>query len=176
MKEKLEILHKPLTADEIEWKIQSKTKTGKTVIVPYISNRAVQSRFDEAFGALGWKNEFSVWHDRYQKKGRGDETVVVERGIKACICVYCDEKREWVCKYDGANESAIEPTKGGFSDSMKRVSTQWGMGRNLYEYPTVMIDGLVSYIPNKASKQLIALTQKINRVGVTKDFIILKNE
>ena len=39
---------------------------------------------------------------------------------------------EWVTKWDGAQETAVEPIKGGFSDAMKRAAVQWGIGRYLY--------------------------------------------
>ena len=42
---------------------------------------------------------------------------------------------EWITKYDGANDTKIESTKGGISDSMKRAAVQWGIGRYLYNLP-----------------------------------------
>ena len=39
---------------------------------------------------------------------------------------------EWVCKWDGADETDIEKIKGGLSGAMKRAGVQWGIGRYLY--------------------------------------------
>ena len=43
-------------------------------------------------------------------------------------------------KWDGAEDSDIEPIKGGLSDSMKRAAYQWGIGRVLYSLDTVWVD------------------------------------
>ena len=54
----LEVLTAPLTAQEVEWRVQSQTKDGqKIVVVPYITNRCVMQRFDDQFGWAGWQNE-----------------------------------------------------------------------------------------------------------------------
>jgi len=55
-----EALRKKMQAHEIEWRIQN-SRNGKTIVVPYINNRAVMERFDEAFNPDGWKNEFERW-------------------------------------------------------------------------------------------------------------------
>ena len=39
---------------------------------------------------------------------------------------------EWICKYDGADNTDVEGTKGGFSAAMKRAAVPWGVGRYLY--------------------------------------------
>jgi hypothetical protein len=41
-----------------------------------------------------------------------------------------------VTKWDGADPTKKEATKGGLSDSMKRAAVQWGIGRHLYSLPT----------------------------------------
>ena len=79
---KLEKLTKPINPHEIQWRIQS-AKNGKTTVVPYLTNRCVMERFDEQFGALGWKNEFVEW--------RG-------KGVKCGISVWSEN--QWVTKYD----------------------------------------------------------------------------
>jgi len=54
----LNVLTAPLTAQEVEWRVQSQTKDGqKIVVVPYITNRCVMQRFDDQFGWAGWQNE-----------------------------------------------------------------------------------------------------------------------
>ena len=47
-------LTRPLTAEEIEWKIIA-AKNGQTTIAPFIDARAVMARLDEAFGPFGWQ-------------------------------------------------------------------------------------------------------------------------
>ena len=109
----------------------------------------------------GWRNEFERW-------GNGS-------GVKCGLSVLCDG--EWITKYDGADETNIEPTKGGFSDSMKRAAVQWGLGRDLYDYPRVMIEGEHKYIPDWAHDMLNKLVEAFigNKLGDRK-VIILKEK
>ena len=137
-----EELKKPMQPHEIEWRISS-SRNGKTTVVPYLQNRAVMERFDEAFTPSGWCNSFERWSDK---------------GVKCGISVLCDDS-EWVTKFDGADDTAIEPTKGGFSDSMKRAAVQWGLGRDLYKYPRVFIEGEHKYIPDWANEMLDKLVE-----------------
>jgi hypothetical protein len=37
---------------------------------------------------------------------------------------------------------------------MKRAAVQWGLGRDLYKYPRVFIEGEHKYIPDWASQRL----------------------
>lgn len=53
-----DILKAPIQANEIEWRVQSQTNTGKLIVVPYINNRCVMHRFDDAFGPENWTSEF----------------------------------------------------------------------------------------------------------------------
>jgi hypothetical protein len=74
------------------------------------------------FGIAGWKNEFKDW------KGSG-----VLCGISCLI------NGEWLTKWDGAEETNMEATKGGLSDAMKRAGYQWGIGRYLYSIPQTWV-------------------------------------
>ena len=49
------------------------------------------------------------------------------------------ETGEWVRKWDGADNTNFESTKGGLSDSMKRAAYQWGIGRYLYNLDSVWV-------------------------------------
>lgn len=157
---KTETLKKPIQPNEIEWRV-SNSKNGKMLVVPYITNRCVMDGFDEAFTPAGWQNTFSEWRDK---------------GVKCGIGVKIDN--EWVWKYDGADESNIEATKGGFSDSMKRVAVQWGLGRDLYNYPAVYIEADGGYIPSWAKKKLHNMVAYILDKGVNAlgDIVTLKND
>ena len=55
------------------------------------------------------------------------------------IAIYFEGKG-FITKWDGAEDSDIEPIKGGLSDSMKRAAYQWGIGRVLYSLDTVWVD------------------------------------
>lgn len=116
----------PLQPHEIEWKIQSKTSTGKTIVVPYIDARAVYNRLDEAFGWEGWSLDIEP----------------LEKGVVARLTI------NGATRADGSDYTKVEGFKGGISGAIKRVAHQFGLGRDLYDYPTVMIDADVKYLNN----------------------------
>lgn len=111
-------LAKPFHPDDIEWRVGS-TNADKTrgLALAYVTNRAIQNRLDEVFGPFGWQNQFREWKVTSQICG---------------ISVWDVEKKEWITKWDGADDSQTEAVKGGLSDSMKRAGYQWGIGRYLY--------------------------------------------
>jgi hypothetical protein len=105
-------------AEEIEWRLQQAgEKNGRVwaICVPYVTNRAIQSRLDAVVGPGNWKNEFRPGPDG---------------GVMCGLSVRVGE--EWVTKWDGAENTDIEGVKGGLSGAMKRSAVQWGIGRYLY--------------------------------------------
>lgn len=107
--------------DDLEWRVQmAGEKSGRVwaLIVPYINNRAIQTRLDEVCGPENWKNEFKPGPDG---------------GVMCGLSIRVGD--EWVTKYDGAENTDIEQVKGGLSSAMKRAAVQWGIGRFLYELP-----------------------------------------
>ena len=104
---------------DIEWKTIAYTKDGKRgLAVPYITNRAIMDRLDQACGPANWRNEFAQGPDG---------------GVLCGISIRVDG--EWVTKWDGAPNTDIESIKGGLSSSMRRAAVQWGVGRYLYRIP-----------------------------------------
>jgi len=150
-----DILTAPIQSNEIEWRVQQQTSTGKLIIVPYINNRCVMQRFDAAFGATNWTSEFRE----------------IGNGFICRLTVTIDKKT--VYREDGASKTNIEPEKGGISDAMKRAAVQFGLGRCLYDYPKVMIECQDKYIPDWAYDKLGKLVEWIN-AGNWKEIIILK--
>jgi len=119
-------LHAPFNCKEIEWKIQVATQDkSRGMAVAYMDARAVQKRLDDVVGPFNWKNVYSLWHDNAQICGIG---------------IFYAERNEWVTKFDGAENSDIEPIKGGLSDSFKRAATSWGIGRYLYELDGIWVE------------------------------------
>jgi hypothetical protein len=124
--ETIKRLREPFTSKEIEWKIQvTMQDKARGMAVAYMDARAVQKRLDEVVGPFNWKNFYSLWHDNAQICG---------------ISIFNAERNEWVAKWDGAENSDIEPIKGGLSDSFKRAATAWGIGRYLYELDGIWVD------------------------------------
>src|SRR5262249_44070840 len=66
-----------------------------------------------------WKNEYQRW---------GEHGVICGLSARPGSIV-----GEWITKWDGAEETDIEATKGGLSGAMKRAAVQWGIGRYLYD-------------------------------------------
>jgi hypothetical protein len=119
-------LREPFAFKDIEWKIQVATQDkARGMAVAYINSRAIQNRLDETLGAFNWQNTFTPWRDKAQLCG---------------ISVYDAERGEWVTKYDGAENTDIEPIKGGLSDSFKRSACVWGIGRYLYELGGIWVE------------------------------------
>ncbi len=180
---KIEILSNPLSAEEIEWRVQSKNG-GKTTVVPYITNRAVIKRFNEACGVLGWKSEVLqidaiktityAGKKKVNKEWIKTDVMEMEGGFIASISVYNTETKEWVTKSDISDNTDIEALKGGVSGSYKRAAVHWGLGIELYEYPRVQIDGEHWYIPNWAKQRLKDITDGRLDGLFDKDYQLIK--
>lgn len=115
----LDKLKEPFPAKDIEWRIQQagSTKDGKAwaKVLAYVTNRAIMNRLDDVCGQGNWKNEYREWIGG---------SVLCGLSIK--------QDGEWVTKWDGADLTDFEATKGGLSGAMKRAAVQWGIGRYLY--------------------------------------------
>jgi hypothetical protein len=135
-------LKEPFDPFDIEWRVQSvgKTNAGKlwAIVIPYVTNRAIQERLDEVCSVEGWKNKFT---DTPNSKG-------VLCGIS--IKFKSGDEYEWITKYDGAEETAVEAVKGGLSSAMKRAAVQWGIGRYLYRLEAVILTPLDKQPANMA--------------------------
>ena len=119
-------LREPFGVNEIEWKIQVTTQDkSRGMAVAYMDARAVQKRLDEVVGPFNWKNIYSLWQDKSQICG---------------ISIFNEERNEWVTKFDGAENTDIEPIKGGLSDSFKRAASAWGIGRYLYALDGIWVE------------------------------------
>jgi len=118
-------LSKPLAINQIEFRTQSvkKTNSGAGVIVlAYKNARVDMERLDEVVGALNWKRE----HTRDNKN--------------CVVSIYCEDKKEWISKEDTGVESNTAKEKGLASDSFKRACFNWGIGRELYDFPFIYIN------------------------------------
>ena len=152
-----ERLTQPFEASEIEWRVGqiSKDKT-RGQALPYISNRAIQNRLDEVFGINNWKNEYSLIKDGVlirKKNNKGELTDNYNKDAWLCgISVWDPDKKDWITKWDGAENTDFEQVKGGLSSAMKRAAVQWGIGRYLYDIPEMWVD--VEPVGSKPSYRL----------------------
>lgn len=158
IEEARDILSKPIQPDEVEWRVQNFNEAkGILSIVPYITNRCVMDRFDEAFDYL-WSNEF-----------RETTTGYICR-IQASVA---NDEVPFLIHEDGATKTKIEPDKGGMSDAMKRTAVHFGLGRCLYKYPRITIKTNSKYIPFEIYPRLNKMVEAINKGEFKKDFVTL---
>lgn len=116
----------PFANGDIEWRVSVTTRDkDRGLAVPYVTNRAIQNRLDDTVGIDGWQNQFVPW-----KEGKA----------QLCgISIYFGQQKQWLTKWDGADDSDFESVKGGLSDSMKRAAVEWGIGRYLYGMTQVWV-------------------------------------
>jgi hypothetical protein len=114
-------LSEPLQVHQIEFRVQSINKGGYATILAYKNARADMQRLDEVCTPLGWKREH------------------VLNNHNCIVSIWCDDKKQWVSKEDTGTESNAEAQKGLASDSFKRACFNWGIGRELYDYPVIQI-------------------------------------
>ena len=116
-------LQEPLKAEQIEFRVQSVVSDGKAVIIlAYKNARVDMERLDEA-----------VWPMRRKREHTRDN--------KNCIVsIWDEETKQWISKEDTGTESTTEKEKGLASDSFKRACFNWGIGRELYDFPFIYIN------------------------------------
>lgn len=117
----LDAISRPLTAEEVEFRVQSINRGGYATILAYKNARVDMQRLDEAFGVLGWQRRHT----------NGNANCV--------ISLWNPDTGEWVSKEDTGTESQADSAKGLASDSFKRAAFNIGIGRELYAYPNISI-------------------------------------
>lgn len=112
--------------EDLKWKpLGLSSDRKKARVAPFLSSRAIMDRLDEVCGPENWKNEF--------REGPAGGVLC---GIS--IRVHRDgAPAEWVTKWDAAENTDIQPVKGGMTASMRRAAVQWGIGRYIYQMPTI---------------------------------------
>ena len=155
-------LSKPFAPEDLEWRLQQTFEDKmRGIAVPYVTNRAIQNRLDESVGPENWYNSYKPWHGAGKKEAQ------------LCGIAIYFEGRGFITKWDGAEDSDIEPVKGGLSDSMKRAAVQWGIGRVLYSLnDTVWVDiekkGRSFIIPDSERSKLDKVyLNLLSRLGLT---------
>jgi hypothetical protein len=114
-------LREPLPITAIDFRVQSVNKGGYAIILAYKDARVDMQRLDDAVGALNWKREHS------------------NDNANCTVSIWNEETKQWISKEDTGTESNTEKQKGLASDSFKRACFNWGIGRELYDYPIIQI-------------------------------------
>jgi hypothetical protein len=116
-------LSEPVDVKNIDFRIQSVNSNGWATILAYKDARYDMNMLDKVVGPENWQRRHSVIEGR----------LYCEVGIRH------PETGEWVWKMDVGTESNTEAEKGQASDSFKRACFNWGIGRELYDFPYIGI-------------------------------------
>lgn len=111
-------LCQPFNPEDLEWRIVKAGVSNNNpwaLVVCYVTARAIENRLDKVLGKANWEPVFTQ----------------IDGGFLCHLKIRVGG--EWITKTDGANNTNIEPIKGGISDSLKRAAVQWGIGRYLYQ-------------------------------------------
>lgn len=116
---KIEDLRKPLEIHDIDFRVQSINKGHYVTVLAYKDARVDQNRLDEVVGAMNWKRHHT------------------NNNHNCIVSIWNSETCQWISKEDVGTESMTEKEKGLASDSFKRACFNWGIGRELYDYPLI---------------------------------------
>lgn len=121
--EKLKDLSAPTDIKDIDFRVQSVNNGGFATILAYKDARYDMRRLDETVGPLNWQRKH----------------MIIEGNLYCAIGIYNPTTSEWVWKMDVGVESYTEKEKGQASDSFKRAGFNWGIGRDLYDFPKITV-------------------------------------
>lgn len=120
-------LAEPFPPEDIEWR-QGAKMGQDALMLPYITARAVFDRLDQVLGLGRWTTE-------HRTTGRQDSGWICKLSLLVNVGTEAQPEYQWASHEDGADATQIEATKGGCSDSLKRVAVRFGIGRYLYSLP-----------------------------------------
>lgn len=144
-----------LRAEDIEVR-PAASKNGKTTLLLYQDSRCTMRQLDKKFGSFGWEIEYKE----------------VAGKIYGKLSIYDADTYKWISKEDTGEKSNISEEKGLSSDILKRCAVRWGLARELYTAPRIIVndDGYgnsgckVSEIQYDSSRNIIHLVIK-NKFG-----------
>lgn len=120
------------------------------------------SRFDRAFGPFGWKVDYAPAQvSRTVVDENGQVRTQTWTGFVASIQVRNPETGEWVTKQDAFEASDTESLEGVISGALKEAAVVWGIGRELYDYPRILVEGEHQHIPPKVLEHLEELSKAV---------------
>ena len=116
----MEIKFRNLKPNEIECRI-SRIESNWMTLLLYKTSRTDMNLLDETVGAMNWQKHYS------------------RDNANCIISIWDEDKQQWIEKEDTGTESFAEQEKGLASDSAKRSGFCWGIGRELYSAPNIII-------------------------------------
>jgi hypothetical protein len=116
-------LNTPLAIEEIDFRVQSINKGGYATILAYKDARVDMNRLDAVYGIGFWQKKYDVINDN----------------LFCSVGIWNKELSQWVWVQDVGTESMAEKEKGQASDAFKRACFNFGIGRELYDYPLIQV-------------------------------------
>lgn len=154
-------MFRKLNANEIDVRIGQIGKSYTTLLL-YKNARVDMDVLDETVGA-------SRWQRRHYEIG----------GNLHCEVAIHFENIGWVLKADVGTESNTEKEKGQASDSFKRACVNWGIGRELYTAPRIMVkNDKITWYAEKKTYDTFSVEKITYKDGVIDGLSIInqKNE
>ena len=134
----------PLKADQIDFRVQSNTDKGAKILA-YKDARCDMKILDDLYGKFGWKKSYEL----------------INGNLFCSVSVKDPDSGEWISKQDVGTESRTEKEKGQASDAFKRACFNWGIGRELYDFPSIWINFLPNESPIQFQRRLKKLQWKV---------------
>jgi hypothetical protein len=122
-------LSKPIPIERVEFRVQSISKTGWAHLLAYKDARVDMDRLDEVVGRGFWQRKQDL----------------IGKNLYCSVGIYNVALAQWVWVQDVGIPSNADAVKGEASDAFKRACFNLGIGRELYEYPLL----LVKLLPNE---------------------------
>ncbi len=122
------VLFRPLNPGEII--CRAEIINNEVSILLYKDARVDQNILDETVGPMNWQRSHS------------------RDNANCTVSIWDEKKNMWISKEDTGCESNNDRQKGLASDSFKRACFNWGIGRELYTAPKVMIPALLVHCEN----------------------------
>ena len=129
-------LSRPLDISDIDFRVQSINNGGYATILAYKDARVDMARLDAAVGSLHWQRKHEI----------------INGNLYCHVGIFNVAIGQWVWKCDVGTESMTEAQKGQSSDSFKRACFNWGIGRELYDYPIISVKLNENEWDNKSGK------------------------
>jgi hypothetical protein len=111
-----------------QWRVHSKTKTGKLMCSAYVDARDVMNRLDDV----------CVWEVRYAHVA---DTIMATLEIHADDGMFCRADFGQRIETNTQDQMYEQAIKSSSSDAFKRSAVAFGLGRFLYDIDMVWIDG-----------------------------------
>ena len=146
-----------LKADEIDVRVGIvKEDYGFYTLLLYKDARCDMNILDETLTAESWQR------DHKEIKGN----------LYCGVGIWSERLQQFIWKWDCGTESNTEKEKGEASDSFKRACVNWGIGRELYTCPLILIESKYAKEESKQRKFRVKEIEYNEKREITKLVIV----